>query len=230
MALQSKIDNLNNLETKKERAIPYEIYFREMAISEKEATKRIALARSIEKAFKHLFNLVNAYLMLAQEPQRGYLADTTIQRYIDALEENGYDLSGFDAFLGNYVNDISNSIVDTTIENSGDSYYISDDRAVYIAENEANAIANNVEYRRAIEKGYTKKTWITKRDKKVRHTHTIADGQTVGILEPFSIGADFMMYPKDYETYGASACEIVNCRCVCKYSGLGEPKEVVIND
>ena len=54
------------------------------------------------------------------------------------------------------------------------------------------------------------------RDRHVRHTHQLVEGKTIGINDVFLVGDSEMFYPKD-TTFGASAREIVNCRCSIKY-------------
>lgn len=58
--------------------------------------------------------------------------------------------------------------------------------------------------------GYTRKRWVSREDDRVRHTHAIADGQTVGVHDHFHVGASFMAYPGDKT---APPGEVINCRC-----------------
>jgi uncharacterized protein with gpF-like domain len=60
------------------------------------------------------------------------------------------------------------------------------------------------------------KTWATMGDAKVREWHNEADGQTVGIDEPFMVMGEMLMFPSD-DSLGASAGNIVNCRCSAIY-------------
>lgn len=61
------------------------------------------------------------------------------------------------------------------------------------------------------------KTWMTMDDPSVRHDHAMVDGQTRELNQPFLVGGEFMMFPSDY-TMGATAGNIINCRCAEKYS------------
>lgn len=54
------------------------------------------------------------------------------------------------------------------------------------------------------------------KDQRVRKTHREVDGETIPIDEVFLVGESLMRFPKD-TSLGASAEEIVNCRCVVKY-------------
>ena len=72
------------------------------------------------------------------------------------------------------------------------------------------------EYRKAIEQGKTKKTWLTENDERVRFTHTLVEGQTVAIDGLFLVGDSLMRFPMD-TMYDADPKETVNCRCSCVY-------------
>lgn len=59
------------------------------------------------------------------------------------------------------------------------------------------------------------KTWRTRNDDKVRHTHQLAEGQTVPFGAPFWVGGVPMMHPGDPS---APASEVSNCRCRARYT------------
>ncbi len=54
------------------------------------------------------------------------------------------------------------------------------------------------------------KMWMSRRDGKVRHTHAVADGQTVRANETYSVGDSELQFPGDPS---GSAAEVINCRC-----------------
>lgn len=108
----------------------------------------------------------------------------------------------------------------------GDEYMTSIDRAMNIAENEANSILNNEEYRSAIKNGCTKKKWISFGDERVRTDHADVDGEVVDIYKPFHVGGYLMMFPKD-DSLGAGLEEIVNCRCSVEYL---QDRVIVLDD
>ena len=58
------------------------------------------------------------------------------------------------------------------------------------------------------------KEWIASGGERTRTTHSIANGQTVEIDEPFVVGLDKLMQPGDPN---GSAKEVINCRCVVGY-------------
>lgn len=74
---------------------------------------------------------------------------------------------------------------------------------------------NHDAFRQAVEGGHIRaneirRTWVTARDERVRDTHVLAGGQTVGLEEPFVVGAGMLLYPGDPS---GPAAETVNCRC-----------------
>jgi uncharacterized protein with gpF-like domain len=63
----------------------------------------------------------------------------------------------------------------------------------------------------------TVKVWDTAGDSRVRHSHREMDGQTVQFDEPFTTpNGEKLMHPGD-SSLGASAEEIIMCRCRVKY-------------
>lgn len=62
------------------------------------------------------------------------------------------------------------------------------------------------------EQGYTRRTWVTRRDDHVRHEHALADRQTVGLDETFLVGGYPMRYPGD--RLGVPIGLWISCRCV----------------
>jgi hypothetical protein len=58
---------------------------------------------------------------------------------------------------------------------------------------------------------YPLKRWVTRHDDRVRHSHAEADGQTVPVGSPFTVGGWQLQYPGDRN---AELGETVNCRCV----------------
>ena len=69
---------------------------------------------------------------------------------------------------------------DSTGTDSG-GYWLSYNRAEDIAKNEANTFLNYTDYVDAKERGATKKRWLTMLDNKVRPSHFMVEGETIGI-------------------------------------------------
>lgn len=208
-----KNDELNILsaKTSKNRSIPYEQYFGEMGLDDIETERRIALAREFEAIFIGLFLLLETmsdidwglleqslyedYLHIAKK----YLGMVNASEYIDELARN-----------------VSYDVLNVTKNHLDDEWYTSYDRAVFDAENEANSVGEYGEYVTAVKSGKTKKTWVTVKDMRVRHTHVDIGGKTIGIHELFNVGNSQFLFPKDM-TYDPEAKEVVNCRCWCDY-------------
>lgn len=100
---------------------------------------------------------------------------------------------------------------------TSNGWYLSEDRAKYNAENEANTVLNYKDYKEAAQ-NYKYKTWITENDIRVRDTHIPLEGETIPISDMFVVGEALMRFPKDIEYAADSPEEIVNCRCSIKYS------------
>lgn len=58
------------------------------------------------------------------------------------------------------------------------------------------------------------KTWSAILDNKTRSSHVEADGQEVGVNEPFVVGGEALKMPRDPN---GSAKNIINCRCNAEY-------------
>jgi hypothetical protein len=56
------------------------------------------------------------------------------------------------------------------------------------------------------------KEWVTRGDDLVRPDHVEADGQVRPSAEPFVVGGEQLMYPRD-RSLGASNSNVINCRC-----------------
>lgn len=205
------IDELNNLVYESSLSSDYKDYFSDMDLTEEQKEERIAFADKFDEIMLFLFFLVEAYAVYGSV-NKDFIITRIKQKYTDLVVQ----YIDIDDYIENYISDFSNSVVETTEENRDVSYFISLERAIYIAENEANTILNYKDFQDAIKKGYNKKAWITERDSKVRKSHISIDSKVIDIYEPFLVGNSLMLYPKD-NSFGADAKEIVNCRCSIKY-------------
>lgn len=86
-------------------------------------------------------------------------------------------------------------------------------REILIATNETNWIYNYLIHKKKVESGQLTHTWESMRDEKVRGSHAIADGQTVPINEPFTVGRYKLLHPGD-DSLGAPPSETIGCRCL----------------
>lgn len=109
--------------------------------------------------------------------------------------------------------DFARWVQETTTENLNTDYVFSIDRIRDIARTETNAICDLATLDGFYREGYTKKKWSSFHDGKTRHSHKAADGQVQPLSKPFTVGDSLLMFPHD-SSLGASASEIVNCRCI----------------
>lgn len=80
----------------------------------------------------------------------------------------------------------------------------------------ANALANDAAYQQALRLGVTHSQWISRRDERVRRTHSHplgADGQVRRLGDKFQVGEFKLRFPGDPTDLPASWGEIANCRC-----------------
>jgi len=84
-------------------------------------------------------------------------------------------------------------------------------RAQTIARTETHAAANYAVQESFISTGIqARREWIAAIDERTRDDHVEANGQIVGLNEPFIVGDDELMYPGDPS---GNAEQVVNCRC-----------------
>jgi hypothetical protein len=217
----SSYDELN-IRPNNRRSEPYKEYFSKMSISDKEKQERIAFSEQMEEVILYILSLIETTVESGESDQE-YIQTQFYDKYLDVVL--GYML--IDSYIKEYVLETSKQIIGTTFshivekhpdsEQATDDYYLSNDRAMFISECEANSILNYRQYSKAVKAGKTKKKWIDVGDKRERKTHLEVGGTTLPIDEPFSVGDSLLQFPKD-TSLGASADEIVNCRCSIQYS------------
>lgn len=214
----SSYDELN-IRPNNRRSEPYKEYFSKMSISDKEKQERIAFSEKMEEVVLYILALIETTIE-SGETKREYIQAQFYDKYLDVIAS--YML--IDTYIKQYATDITKQIIDITFERLSsedksitDDYYLSNDRAMFISECEANSILNYRQYSKAVKSGKTKKKWIDVGDKRERKTHLEVGGTTLPIGEPFSVGDSLLQFPKD-TSLGASADEIVNCRCSIQYS------------
>ena len=198
MAQTRQIDEL--------KTIDYETYFGEMDISEQEKRRRIGLAEELEVLFLYLF------VSFAELPDAVSVVD---EKYRE-IATRYLGMNNTPAYIADQAARIAQETVQTTEEHEGQAFYTSKDRAMLISANQANTIANYEQHVEAVKMGKHYKIWDNMKDKYVRHTHVLADGQKVGIFEPFVVGDSLLNFPTDL-SLGASLEETAGCRCTLKY-------------
>ena len=104
----------------------------------------------------------------------------------------------------------SNSDISKRILES--SKKINKSRARKIARTETHTVANYASQEATNSTGVDfKREWISAHDERTRIKHAAADGEIVGMKEPFKRTGESLMYPGDPK---GRAGNIINCRCV----------------
>lgn len=188
----------------------FEDYFDKMDISESDKNTRVDFAMRIHDIMILTFALVKS-MQESGYVDVAYLKSELKRRYTEEVIATG----NYDRVINDYINLFTDDTIKTTLKNT-DEYLLSNTRALVIGANEANTIYNYSDYKTAIENGYTHKRWKTENDNLVRRSHEIVNNDVVEIEEPFVVGDSLMMFPKDF-SMGASAEELVNCRCTVEY-------------
>nr|DAZ83644.1 MAG TPA: minor capsid component [Caudoviricetes sp.] len=214
----SSYDELN-IRPNNRRSEPYKEYFSKMSISDKEKQERIAFSEQMEEVVLYILALIETTIESGESDQE-YIQTQFYDKYLDVIAS--YML--IDTYIKQYALDVTKQIIDATFERFSaedksitDDYYLSNDRTMFISECEANSILNYRQYSKAVKAGKTKKKWIDVGDKRERKTHLEVGGTILPIDEPFSVGDSLLQFPKD-TSLGASADEVVNCRCSIQYS------------
>lgn len=223
------IQNFDELNIIKRRSMPYKQYFGDMELTPKQKKEREDLALILEDYIMLFFDLIQSganettvrqemtYELYKLLDEEGYFeTDEQLDKYIAETVKNTYQSTVDNLAL--YPNDVSEYDIekdDTT------NYWVSDDRAMFIAENESNTLFNSKDYKEAKEKGYTHKIWMAYPDNRVRPTHVDANGLKVPIGSYFEVGEAQMLYPRDvtseFSTGAEHPEEVINCRCTIKY-------------
>lgn len=191
--------------------LSYDQYFGEMALSESRKKMRKEEAEEFEEMMIFIFELISV-MSEYEYIKEQYLVNELKTRYLKI--SNKY--SGIDEYVEGYSEEFALSTIQITLKNISDKYYTSKERAVLIAENEANSNINYYDMKKAVEDGKTKKRWKTQKDNKVRESHEKINGQEIDIDDAFLVGDSYMRFPKDIY-YGASLKEISGCRCTVEY-------------
>ncbi len=83
-----------------------------------------------------------------------------------------------------------------------------------IAEHEGQTAYNAGLYFGAKQAGAASKTWVTRKDSRVRGEHKLLESKTVNLTDGFSVGESFLRFPGDPE---APPHLTMNCRCKLRF-------------
>lgn len=192
-------------------SIPFREYFGDMDLSEEQIEERISLSEDLEEVMLFLLILIGM-MKQSNSIDAGYAAYELSEQCKNAVSRH----MPLDAELNRHIDSFAQETVRTTIENIDDGWFLSNDRATLIAENEAQSDLNYADYSVAAESGKTRKQWVDVRDRKERETHREVGGTVIPIDDTFVVGNSLMRFPKD-TSLGAEMKEIANCRCTIKY-------------
>lgn len=236
-----RINNISSQSDIKLRSMPIDRYFGEMHLTAEQKRERIALANDLEDAMLFFFSL----LLLVHE--YSYMQAISTIDTKQQLRDRVYEVVGkhtqitdeMQEYLDEFIEDVNDTTTEHLIvllaltdktsyvpeqdkekkseKRKSEEFYLSDDRARLLGEEESNTIFNAVDFWKAKRLGYKYKTWITMRDSRVRHTHALVDDRTIPIDDLFLVGNSYMRFCRD-DYYGASPREIIGCRCSIRYS------------
>ena len=205
-----KFDELNQLKR----------FFATMEISEDEQKKRVDFAELLYDALCYVFTVMRIEKDLEELFNNGVTmenAAAVLEGYKETLQNRIYDIfEHMDIpYEGDYIDRLVDDILEVTARHPDDKYYTSNERALVIAQNEANTSYNYADYITAVNSGKRYKVWHTEGDQRVRPFHDEVDGMRVPINEYFIVDDEMLRFPHDF--LNGSGKNLVNCRCICTY-------------
>ena len=189
-------------------------YFDVMDISDEQKKERVKAAKDIRNVLLFLFSLVSTayeYEYFSME----YVLGQFRAEYAKIL----LDYGKMTVYTEKYFTEVTKNIVETTLNRFNPEqkdYWTSDERAITVAQDEANSILNYSDLQNALDRGFTKKTWVTERDSRVRKTHREVDNKTIPIEDYFHFPDCDGLCPHD--EVNLTAQEVARCRCTLKFS------------
>ena len=209
---------MNNVSYDELNILSFEDYFDVMEISKGQKKSRVLLAGAFLDAFLFIFAYAKR---LKGKPQAKQEISAMVKDEVIKIIPSKFKTNGkvTDKFISYYVEILVASLAKTITDSLmfDDSYYLSYDRAFRLAASEANTVENYSDYADALSSGKTQKTWLTEQDERVRPTHAIVDGKTIGISEFFRVGSANMRFPHDILYASDHPEELINCRCSIAY-------------
>jgi hypothetical protein len=198
--MPESIDQLNVLHFRQ--------YFNSMDITKEQKEERIKLAEEIEEDIFFLFDLI-----AISDIENDF--ETIIQNFKQRYKRTISNVGVSEDWIEKYIPLFAKNTLETTKNRIDDEYYLSNDRAVLIAENEATEVYNASDYFKAIKQGKTRKRWLDLKDNRERKSHLLVGGTTIPIREYFKVGSSYMLYPHD--TVNGDISQTANCRCSILY-------------
>lgn len=201
---------IDEIRTPQVEVEPPREYFSKMAISKEQKEERVEASEDIQNVLLFLFALLLVEMQYGEDYELVY--DTFLARYQNVISK----YARMDDYIKTYIAERTREIFEVTKERMElGGWWTSVDRATAISENDANSVLNYEDLQKAIDDGYTMKTWRGMMDSRERKSHKEVEGVTIPIREYFAVGNTVMMMPHDPEC--GDAREIANCRCSLKF-------------
>lgn len=199
-------------EIEKIRSMPYNRFFGEMGITNKQKQERIEFSKKIEDDMRFLILLI----LIMKETGRVDVEKAAEQFETKLLKWIAQYID-LDSETKAYISDFCLSAAQVTADHVSEKYYVSEDRIRLVSENTAFDFLNHKDFKEATE-NKTYKTWNTIIDGKERETHHKENQTTIPINNYFLVGKALMRYPHDMAVAFTNPEEVINCRCWVTYS------------
>lgn len=219
------LDQLNSL--RPDGGIDLEKYFRSMTdLSRNQQKERIELAKKIEAEVIWFLTLMSLRIEYDDIEGIETIKRQFVNEYTDIIQDYINDPMFEDLYPEQLADELARdtskleALERTAVELAeadSDSTRKNNLRSSITAVNEAQTVLNRADFKAAKAKGYSRKTWVSERDNRVRPTHQIVDGTTIPIDDLFEVGKARLLYPHDWLNGSANPEELINCRCVVRY-------------
>lgn len=176
-------------EIEKIRSMPYDRFFGEMGITNKQKQERVEFSNKIEDDMRFLILLI----LIMKETGR-VDAKKAAEQFEAKLLKWISQYIDLDSETKAYISDFCLSTAQVTADHVNEKYFVSEDRIRLVSENTALDFLNHKDFKEAT-RNKTYKTWNTIIDGKERETHHKEDQATIPISNYFLVGKALMRYP-----------------------------------
>ena len=184
----------------------------------------------LEQEIEDTVKLASSIFITNEVPKRAsILDDTTVKNMQESVDKANMDLAkeGKPQTKENIIDEASKNMKDKfdgrigTIALTETQFIAESTKGIEasVVSSDASINANTVATSVLVTNRVATKTWATMGDDRVRDAHVFANGQKKNLLEPFVVGGEFLPYPGSF-ALGASAGNVINCRCSALYGIL----------
>lgn len=213
MASVLSFDELEKLGIER-RSVPHREWFSVIELPKDNIDSRVSLAESAEEEILDWF-----YFMLLAYGSAEMVNEAMAAQVLEQALLNAIPATQRSEYVDKLIAQTAQEVTEATIRHWDDPYFLSEDRAAVIAQNEAQMVNSYAEYEDAEARGFTSKTWHGMLDNRERESHVAAEDQTVPIGEDFFVGENsYFIVPTVPSEAGADPEEYVNCRCWATYN------------